>query len=532
MKIIIPKHDLLLKRKLIEIIKQESMQEELINKEKKNKLMEQFLIRDILYIISEYLDSINDFINLFQINKYVYFTILYNSEIIFQSKLFKNDDVTIYLDKKLLPNYLFQLQNLNINYGYRNDLNLLQNFTHLKYLKINCLEENFVFFSLPFLEELHISNTNLQQFTLQNLQQQLKTLTLDKCKLNDSCIDYLNNLQELTIKNCEKISGECLQNFTNLTKLKEKSFGENEDITDITKYVENLINLKYLNIYKNRDRQIKNTNFIKKLTSLEYLSIKVGKVIPEDFYNLQKLKYLKINHYDSSFTNLESLTELNYGCNCCSRSQKILLNFPKLKKLTLFDTEIEDDCLQNLNMLKELHIMRCPLVLGEFYLNNLEKLSVHGGSVVESFFKNLNNLKYLQVSGCQSLNPEFLQYLPKLESLELLYYSQVTDKYLQNLQNLKHLEINCPNVEELTIHLENSLFVIKYLNVLTNLNNLCIYTNRSHILKKGDYLLSMNKLNCFKSRGISCENKFKVDELKERIKKGEALEQIRNWQLN
>ncbi|KAL9642874.1 hypothetical protein ABK040_010570 [Willaertia magna] len=238
MKIIIPKHDLLLKRKLIEIIKQERMQEELINKEKKNKLMEQFLIRDILYIISEYLNSINDFINLFQINKYVYFTILYNSEIIFQSKLFKSDDVTIYLNKKLLPYYLFQLQNLNINYGCRNDLNLLQNFTHLKYLKINCLEENFVFFSLPFLEELHISNTKLQQFTLQNLQQQLKTLTLDKCKLNDSCIDYLNNLQELTIKNCEKkYSGECLQNFTNLTKLKEKSFGENEDIwMDITKY--------------------------------------------------------------------------------------------------------------------------------------------------------------------------------------------------------------------------------------------------------------------------------------------------------
>ncbi|KAL9657816.1 hypothetical protein ABK040_013154 [Willaertia magna] len=555
---------------------------------------------------------------------------LRNSEIILHNELFKSDDLTIYLNKKLLPNYLCQLQNLNINYDSQNDLNLLKKFKHLKCLTINCLDEDFVFPFLPFLEELHISNSNLNKLTLKKLQKQLKTLTLNDCSLIDSYIDYLNNLQEFTVLNCKDITcwqkfvGNCLQNFTNLTKLKEESLDENRDIT---KYIENLINLKYLDIYECGNTEIKNSNFIKKLTNLEYLAVKVRKIIPEDFYNLKQLKYLKINHYDSSFTNLESLTELNITRWWDDDIVESSLNFPKLEKLTINLDEMHDKYLQNLNTLKELHILGSSFISGKCFLNfNLEKLTIKSNYLVDSnYFVNFKNLKSLNITRCEGLNLEFWKYLPKLESLtinsteiydkhletlqnlkyleiiflesingncllnltkleSLIIYNMkvlkdeylinlhnlkllrfeycndiitgvcfynlknltdltikhsqfINDSHLQNLQNLKKLTIvNCENIygkcfnnftklKELTICNCNQNFETKYFNALKNLTYLKI-ENSTHVVKKGDFLLFMNKLNRFEDGRLSWLNKCDIDWMKERIRKGETLEQI------
>ncbi|KAL9643351.1 hypothetical protein ABK040_014805 [Willaertia magna] len=109
------------------------------------------------------------------------------------------------------------------------------------------------------------------------------------------------------------------------------------------------------------------------------------------------------------------------------------------------------------------------------------------------------------------------------------------DSHLQNLPNLQQLSITeCPNLtekcfdhlinlKELSIYY-NSTLKEDGLEKLINLNNLYI-CNSSQLIQKGKYLLNMDKL-----RGTylhkEFENKKKIEELKERIRKGETLEQI------
>ncbi|KAL9643345.1 hypothetical protein ABK040_014800 [Willaertia magna] len=159
--------------------------------------MEHFLTVDILSLIGEYLDDAKDYFHLFQINKFVYNNILNNNGTILRNNLFKND-LVIYLNEKL-PNYVFQLQNLNIVTQTEDENNLLNKFNYLKYLAIKYLPENFTFPNLPLLEELIIENSVLQQNSLINLQQQLNILNLHECTLNDNCLNYLNSLQELNL---------------------------------------------------------------------------------------------------------------------------------------------------------------------------------------------------------------------------------------------------------------------------------------------------------------------------------------------
>ncbi|KAL9649504.1 hypothetical protein ABK040_000743 [Willaertia magna] len=176
--------------------------------------MEHFLTVDILSMIGEYVDNAKDYIHLFQINKFVYNNILNNNETVLKNKIFKKH--FIYLNEKL-PNYLFQLQNLNIAQEEEEiiNFNLLEKFKYLKYLKIEKLPKYFIFPNLPFLEELIIEISTLQENTLINLQQQLKILNLDECTANDDCLNYLINLQELKLACSDELTGECLQNFKN-----------------------------------------------------------------------------------------------------------------------------------------------------------------------------------------------------------------------------------------------------------------------------------------------------------------------------
>ncbi|KAL9650921.1 hypothetical protein ABK040_015024 [Willaertia magna] len=308
--------------------------------------MEHFLTPDILLIIGEYIDNVKDYIHLFQINKLVYNNILNNGQVVLRNNIFKKD-VNLCLNEKL-PTYLFQLQNLNTQTeNEMNNFNLLNKFKYLKYLEIQNLPENFIFSNLPLLEELIIDESNLQENTLFNLQQTLTSLQLYSCKLNDNCLNYLNNLQELKLTDCKELSGECLQNFKQLTKLDVNCF----DNDNFTKYISDLINLTNLTIHKAEPQY--NSNFLQKLINLKDLSIILKDIY--DFKNLTKLKTEDISGNilsENCFKNLINLKELNVA-NCTNFTGKCLLNLINLEILNVRTTNVKDEYFKNLKNLKQ-----------------------------------------------------------------------------------------------------------------------------------------------------------------------------------
>ncbi|KAL9644606.1 hypothetical protein ABK040_015345 [Willaertia magna] len=418
--------------------------------------MEHFLTTDILLIISEFLDNVKDYIHLFQINKFVYKnTLLNNNETaVLQNELFKKE--TIYFNEKL-PSYLFQLKYLNTSQENENN-NLLHKFNNLKYLKIQNVPENFIFPNLPFLEELIIRKSTLHQNTLINLQQQLKIIDIHCCKLNDNCLSYLNNLQELNLI-CDKISGECLQNFKNLIKLNAHFSIDYND--DFTKYVKNLTNLKHLTI--RYSEPINNSNFLKKLTNLEYLSVILEDIYEEDFKNLTKIKILNISGNilsENCFTNLVNLIELNVN-NSTNFTGKCLLNLTNLERLKVMDTNVKDEYFKNLKKLKQVNLSYC------------------------------NEITVLCVRKCENLTGKCFEYLVNLKSLYIFRNNSIKEENLEKLVNLNDLSFfKCPQ-----------------------------------LLKKGNYLLNMNKLKTIDFKKEIGSRKI-INEVKEKIRNGESLEQI------
>ncbi|KAL9643356.1 hypothetical protein ABK040_014810 [Willaertia magna] len=471
--------------------------------------MEHFLTTDILSLIGEYLNDVKDYIHLFQINKFVYNNILNNNQTVLRNDIFKNE-VLLCLNEKF-PLYLFQLQNLNIVQDEINNFNLLDNFNYLKYLEIQNLPENFIFPNLPLLAELIIKKSTLQENTLINLPQQLKILNLHECTLEDNCLNYLNNLQELKLLDCKELSGECLQNFKQLTKLDIRRFyGHN-----FTNYISDLINLKHLTIQRHEFKY--NSNFLQKLINLEYLNVTLEDIYEEDFNKLKKLQTLNISGNilsENCFTNLKNLKELSTsGCN--NFTGKCLLNLKNLEKLNILETDVKDEYLINLQNLKEIYLLYCNKITGEclLYLNNLQNLYIsYNNNLKDEYFKDLNNLRVLNIY-------------------------KITDNYLQNLKNLQELCItNCENLtgkcfdylinlKELSILFNNTLKENR-LKQLNNLNYLFIL-DCPQLIKKGKYLLQMDKLRYFfLNEEMVVVGKNKIKELKERIKKGETLKQI------
>ncbi|KAL9643370.1 hypothetical protein ABK040_001382 [Willaertia magna] len=397
--------------------------------------MEHFLSIDILINIGEYLNNVEDYIHLFQINKFVYKNILNNFNAVLRNEIFKKD-VIIYLNKRL-PNYLFQLQYLNIILGNEINFTFFDKFKYLKYLEIQSLPENFIFPNLQLLEELIIKKSNLQKFTLINLQQQLTSLDLQNCFVKDEDISYFINLKKLNALQCDELTGECLQNFTNLVDLSI----ELKDINEI------------------------------------------------DFYNLKQLKKLQIKGnilYENCFTDLVNLTELDVT-NCNNFNGKCLLNLINLEKLNVYGTIVKDEYLKNLINLKEVDLSYCNKITGECLLSfiNLEYLTLKKNLSLrdDEYFKNLNNLKTLNISDCHDLKGKFLQYLTKLQKFYFESLS-ISEEYLKMLTNLNYLSFSQ--------YLDN--IVGEFFLNLTNLKTLCIKTTFINNVKD-EHLINLKQLN-------------------------------------
>ncbi|KAL9656519.1 hypothetical protein ABK040_005281 [Willaertia magna] len=496
--------------------------------------MEHFLSRDILVKIAEYLNDVKDYLHLFQINKHIYENILNNKDFILDNHLFTFDRETKLIEK--LPNYLFNLKYLNIN-NENNDFNLLLKFKFIKYLQINKLPEKFIFTEFPFLEELVIFNSILQKETFKNLTH-VKKCYFTSCKIKDSYLDHLINLEELTFNNCKEITGECLQHFDKLTSLTDISSFLDDDVAE---YIEGLTKLKHLKIFTYSLSF--NSYFLRNLINLETLDITLQDFDKEDLNLLINLKELSISGLDlnlsddennNCFNNLINLVKLNVNC-LTTFTGKCLLNLTNLVKLFIEGTPVKDQYLINLKNLKELNINYCKNIEGTCLQNmiGLQVLEASNTNLEDNYLKQLRSLISLDlyVSVCKHITGECLLKLTNLEELIINNNENINENYFFNLTNLKTLEISkCKNITGkcfanlinlIDLFINGNCVNEDYLEKLTNLQTLHAFNCPS--IKKGQFLLKMNKLNTFRTTNGYSE----IEELRERVKAGQTIEETR-----
>ncbi|KAL9650739.1 hypothetical protein ABK040_001793 [Willaertia magna] len=464
--------------------------------------MEHFLSSDILLKITEYLNDIKDYLHLFQINKYVYENILNNKDFILDNQLFCNR-ITCLNEK--LPNYLFNLQNLNIsNENSNNNFDLLPKFKFIKYLQINKLPDNFIFTNLPFLEGLAIFNSVLQKETLINVAH-TKYFYFSSLNIKDNYLKHLNSPEELIFDNCKGITGECLQYFDKLTSLTDRSsFSE----SSVVKYIEKLTKLKKLKLIT-YDLNL-NTNFLRNLINLEILDVTLKDVDKEDFKYLTNLKELAISGRDLNlsdeennycFDSLINLVKLNVNY-ITSFTGKCLLNFVNLVKLFIPGSQVKDEYLINLKNMKELNIKYCRNINGTGLQNmiNLEILEAGDTNLEDQYLTQLCSLKSLDLYNCKNVTGECLSNLNNLTELKI-DRTNIKNDFLLNLTNLKSLSVGSSLVgDEYLFNLNQLQFLnISYCkNITDNLENLInlqtLYASNCFNIKKGLFLLKINKL--------------------------------------
>ncbi|KAL9645156.1 hypothetical protein ABK040_002359 [Willaertia magna] len=515
---------------------------------------------DILFEICKYLNSLNDFINFAQINKYNYENLLLGDNISFQD-IFKNiyfKLTKLYLFNCNLGNNVLNLQQLNVlllnNCNFTDDnINELKNLTELniEYLVnnefIGCSLQNF-----SKLKTLKLTYTNVQDEHLINLQN-LEKLYLTGNRITGICFENLKQLQNLYVFGCNKKIvryQDYLHHLINLTSLSVKCSSTINNFSFLNK----LVNLTKLTIYS---KFYKDVDFYE-LRKLKYLTILEGKISGECFKYLNSLQFLKCDL--NKITNLEYLKNINsiksksnlktknikeedlqdlcltylnlsYPNNNSIINGSCLLKLQNLTFLNISGSLIEDKYLQNLKQLKQLECTECCNITGEclLYLTNLEILNINNSSnnfsskteLKDKYFVNLKKLKILNVNSTKSITGECLLYVTNLEILNIQFNQNVKDEYFNNLICLKELNIyGCNKIKEY-LHIGKTKVKDEHLQNLKNLKEL--YAKNCHYLITGTFLLNMNKLRIFY---LSHPYNDKIKEIRERIREGEFFKEI------
>ncbi|KAL9656782.1 hypothetical protein ABK040_004319 [Willaertia magna] len=152
-----------------------------------------------------------------------------------ENKLKKRKTMTKYVFNELLyfdnlPYYIFKIKKLHLLHR-NNNFKVLDNFTYLKSLKSNEIPNNYLI-KLTNIEELIIDGESITENYFSNLKK-LKTLIVE-----DDYLINLNNLTELTIRGYNKLVGH-FKNFTQLKSLKLIDCGNVLD-NNFTNNIENL----------------------------------------------------------------------------------------------------------------------------------------------------------------------------------------------------------------------------------------------------------------------------------------------------
>ncbi|KAL9649490.1 hypothetical protein ABK040_000729 [Willaertia magna] len=448
------------------------MSEERVLKKRKVEFTELLFSSDAIIEITKFIDEIKDYFNLSLINKSM-FDLMMKENLHSLNEIFKRNLIIL---NENFPDYLFHLNHLNIK-NQKENLQLLQNFKNLKYLELcNCEFEDEHLQHLNMLEELNLIHCNNILGEYINEFKQLKTLKLSNLK-NIKSLPNNNNITTLTIKYCDNINIELLQNFTQTTKLTYKGTS-----SSIIAHLNSLQNLKYLTLTIRNDT--KNYSLLLNLNSLESLKIKCkdsgnyledtdlinlpklrtlhllgieNNITGSCFINLKNLQNLYISKYEFEFEeeNLQYLTNLKtFKCKGVQISAYYLHNLMKLKNLTFIpNNEFKEEYLKDLILLKRLKInggitANVSKFTGNCLTNltNLTELIIPHSKVEDKYLMELTKLEVLDLSCCKTVTGECLLNLTNLQILNISE-TNIEEKYLQNLLKLSVLNIkNCFNI--------------------------------------------------------------------------------------
>ncbi|KAL9658015.1 hypothetical protein ABK040_012255 [Willaertia magna] len=475
---------------------------------------------DILCEISKYFNNIIDYLNLSKINKFCYNNLLaitINTEIDkiwnnlefelklsdkISDELYENNDdleninLKLELLSKNIPNYIYNnVRKLNIELNeYTNYL--LYKFNKIKYLKVKEFNSKYNFNELPFLKTLIIKNGCLQKNSLLKLKK-LKCLELNYNYIQDDFFNELINLTSLKLNNCNRtFTGNCLQYLKKLktlhvtgSKVTDDNLKQSINLTDLNIeccYEVNGTCLQYL-----QNLETLNVECCENLISLQ----NIGKL-----NNLKTLNVSNLGGKDKSFLN--SLPNLeNLFISCCYKDEDFY-NLKNLKCLTIYDSQLNGNCLQYLNNLEKL-ICELNVFKDLNYLQNIKQLFIDGIQkyLTDKDLQNLKNTISLNLnsdnenitgecllnmenlitlnSSCKNLEDKYFINLKNLKTLHIGYGGKVTGEYFYNLKSLTDLDI-CNNQNIKDEH-------------LISLNNLQ-YLNIDFCNIKGECLLHLNKL--------------------------------------
>ncbi|EET89415.1 leucine-rich repeat protein [Clostridium carboxidivorans P7] len=263
-------------------------------------------------------------------------------------------------------------------------------------------------------------------------------------KIKDfSGIENLTNLKQLNLRESEIND---ISELKNLVKLQSIDLSYNK-ISDISA-LKNLTNLKKLNLGNNKVRDI---SVLSKLTNLQELNL--GYIPYHDFETPDpEANYNEISDI-SALKNLTNLQTLNLGYTKI-KDLNALKGLNNLKTLDLSGNQISDIS-SIVNVLKELTSLN-DLNLSTNEISNIDELN------------KLTSLKMLKLNSNKISNINRLKGLSNLQTLDLSS-NQISDtaNTLKELNNLNDLNLS-----------NNQISNIGELNKLTNLKALNLYYNK------------------------------------------------------
>ena len=295
--------------------------------------------------------------------------------------------------------------------------------------------------------------------------------------------------------------------------------------------MENLTDLRVLDLSENQITEIKGLDSLK---NLEFLSLYSNKIIElKGLENLIELKDLHIGGNRISnienLDNLKNLITLDLSPNEITEI-KNLEKLESLRILFLSENQIKEinglDSLTNLKQL-ELDDNKLDEIKGLDHLKNLETLSLCGNNITEiKELKNCQNLKSLALEKNEILEIKDLKNFEELEDLWLDENKISKIENLENLKNLRALGLSENKIEEIT-GLDN----------LESLELLLLSNNQIQEIKGLDKLLNLEHLelenNVIKEiKGLSKLKKLKFLFLDENnITELEGLEDLDNLEV-
>ncbi|CAL6004098.1 Conserved_hypothetical protein [Hexamita inflata] len=335
---------------------------------------------------------------------------------------------------------------------------------------------------------------------------QLLQLKLNLNALNDSCLPFISQLENLEHLN---MSQNRLQNVSELTSLKKlKVLDVNQNRILDTRFLQNLAKMENLDISHNL---IESINPLEGLVEIKQLDISQNKIC--SIAKLEKLK--KLEYLNISFNKIiqvevckkfEKLTDLVTNGNLVQDFYNIMSHQNSRKCWETQQSLPTDDDYANAGLSECKKIIENNVKMLEKFQNQVvdsELIIKNDPEVINLVFTDVYKLKKLTVEDCCQADMDNLKFDMQSTTVEILNIKncklqEITDIY--NMSQLVELDLsfnNLSNIEELgalnklqKLNLEsNAISRIQYLEELEQLNFLNIANNKVIICA------SLQKLN-------------------------------------